>query len=64
MIQDNVLAAELQMFRFRNKVSQLAFAMQADVTQSVISTFEKHGIASETSIAKIRATLKQERVKK
>jgi predicted transcriptional regulator len=63
MIQDNVLAAELQMFRFRNKVSQLAFAMQADVTQSVISTFEKHGIASETSIAKIRTTLKKERVK-
>jgi predicted transcriptional regulator len=64
MIQDNVLAAELQMFRFRNKVSQLAFAMQADVTQSVISTFEKHGIASAAYIAKIRATLKQERVKK
>lgn len=64
MKQDNALATELQLFRFKNKLSQLAFALRADVSQSVISTFEKHGIASEAAIAKIRATLKQERVKK
>lgn len=57
MVQDNALSEELKQFRFRLKVSQLGFAIAANVTQSAISAFETHGIASANVIEKIRTTM-------
>lgn len=61
MTQDNKLATELQKFRFDFRMSQLEFSRLADVTQSTVSTFEKHGVASDAAIGKIRDAMRKHR---